>query len=151
MQRARKSISQRNHMRLWLAPFRSQGRSVWVGQISRDIGVKVTTRSPTLTTHVVGPDMDDAREYLLQSLMVRNGVERFGFVAGVGAAPMDAPRRNLTGDPYFTDGLRLVVILASEPVPPHKARNLHWEEPPFTPTGNIPRVLPIGDTTDASP
>jgi len=30
--------------------------------------------------------------------------------------------------PYFTDGLRLVVVLAQEPVPPHQARNFHWQE-----------------------
>jgi len=53
LQRARRSISQRNHMRLWLAPFRVEGNSVWVGQVSRDIGVKVTPKSPTLTTHVI--------------------------------------------------------------------------------------------------
>jgi hypothetical protein len=146
MQRARKTISQRNHMRLWLAPFHHAGRSVWVGQISRDIGVKVTTKSPTLTTHVIGPDLDDAREYLLQSLMVRNGVARFGFARGVEAAPMDQPRVNLTGDPYFTDGLRLVVILASDPVPPHEAHNLHWEEPVDPAPGDWPRA---GATTPA--
>ena len=137
MQRARRTIVQRNHMRLWLAPFRHEGRSVWVGQVSRDIGIKLTSKSPTLTTHVIGPDVDDAREYLLQSLMIQNGVARFGFVGGVGRAAIDAPRVNLTGDPYFTDGLRLVVLLATDPVAPHNARNLHWEDPTPTLSGSV--------------
>ena len=128
LQRARRSIAQRNHMRLWLAPVTYRGRPVWVGQVSRDIGVKFTDKSATFTTHVIDPAVDEAREYLLQSLLTRQSVQRFGFVKSMEAAPVDTPRRNLTDDPYFTDGLRLVVILADEPVPPERARNLHWEE-----------------------
>jgi hypothetical protein len=128
LQRARPTISQRNHTRFWLAPFMFEGRQVWVGQVSRDIGVKFTGKTITLTTHVVDPAVDEAREYLLQSLLTRQSVQRFGFVKAMEAAPVDDPRRNLTDDPYFTDGLRLVVVLADEPVPPERARNLHWEE-----------------------
>ncbi len=128
LQRARTAIAQRNHMRLWLAPFRFEGRAVWVGQVSRDIGVKLTTKSPSLTTHVIDPQVDETREYLLQSLLVHHTVERFGFVRGVGATAPGAPGRNLTGDPYYTDGLRVVVVLARGLMPPEKARNLHWQE-----------------------
>jgi hypothetical protein len=39
-------------------------------------------------------------------------VSRFGYVAGVGRATSDAPRRNLTGDPYFTDGQRALLVLS---------------------------------------
>ncbi|MNW08455.1 hypothetical protein D3C71_2052370 [compost metagenome] len=35
---------------------------------------------------------------------------KFGFVKGVGAAPQSAPRENLTTDPYYTDGLRCVLV-----------------------------------------
>ncbi|MFO1406607.1 MAG: LssY C-terminal domain-containing protein [Steroidobacteraceae bacterium] len=128
LQRARNNISQRNHMRLWLAPFRYDGRSVWVGQISRDIGVKITTKSPTLTTHVIDPQVDTTREYLLHSLVAQGFVGAFGFVKGSAAATPDRPRVNLTGDPYFSDGMRLVVILSLDPVPPDRIHSLQWEQ-----------------------
>jgi hypothetical protein len=128
LQRGRSTISQRNHMRLWLAPFRCEGQPVWVGQVSRDIGVKLTTKSPTLTTHVIDPVVDESREYLLQSLLHRDAVGRFAFVRGVGAASEADPRHNLTDDPYFTDGMRLVVWLSSTPVPPHMAWDLGWND-----------------------
>ena len=128
LQRGRSTISQRNHMRLWLAPFRCEGRPVWVGQVSRDIGVKVTPKSPTLTTHVIDPVVDEAREYLLHSLLHRDAIGRFAFVRGVGEASKDRPRLNLTDDPYFTDGMRLVVWLSREPVPPERAEDLGWNE-----------------------
>jgi hypothetical protein len=127
LQRARRSIAQRNHMRLWLAPFRCEGRPVWLGQVSRDIGVKATTKSPTLTTHVIDPEVDTTREYLLHSLIAQGFVDRFGFARGSAAATADRPRYNLTGDPYLSDGMRLVVFLATAPVPPDQTRNLAWE------------------------
>jgi hypothetical protein len=127
LQRARRSIAQRNHMRLWLAPFRFEARPVWVGQVSRDIGIKVTPKSPTLTTHVIDPGVDETREYLFHSLIAEGFVDRFGFVPGSAKAPPDRPRFNLTGDPYFSDGMRLVVILAPRPVPPEEIRSLLWE------------------------
>jgi hypothetical protein len=128
LQRGRSNISQRNHMRLWLAPFRCEGQPVWVGQVSRDIGVKLTRKSPTLTTHVIDPVVDESREYLLHSLLFKEAVDRFAFVRGVGAATHESPRTNLTGDPYITDGMRLVVWLSEEPVPPDEAVNLRWNE-----------------------
>jgi len=127
LQRPRSTIVQRNHLRLWLAPFRFEGRFVWIGQVSRDVAVKVTTKSSTLTTHVIDPNVDEAREYLLQSLIVAGAVDRFAFVEGMSPVPSDAPRRNLTDDPYFTDGLRVVVILAHEGiVPPEDAEFIEW-------------------------
>jgi len=126
LQRGRAGITRRNHMRLWLAPWRSGGQPVWLGQVSRDIGVKLTTLSPTLTTHVIDPLVDESREYLLQSLLHQEAVQRFAFVRGVGPATAAAPRRNLGDDPYQTDGMRLVVWLAGTPVPAHLAQDLGW-------------------------
>ncbi len=128
LQRGRATISQRNHMRLWLAPFRCEGLPVWIGQVSRDIGVKMTSKSPSLTTHVIDPVVDESREYLFHSLLQSEAVSKFAFVRGVGAATINEPRYNLTGDPYFTDGMRLVMWLSRDPVPPHEAEDLGWNE-----------------------
>lgn len=66
LQKGRRDVNQRNHMRLWLAPVTFQGQPVWVGQISRDIGVRLTRR--TITTHKIDPAVDETRWYLLQDL-----------------------------------------------------------------------------------
>ena len=47
----------------------------------------------------------------VQDLIVSGAVSRFGFVRGVGVSSMPDPRVNLTGEPYLTDGLRLVLFL----------------------------------------
>jgi len=111
LQKARDTVSLRNHLRLWLAPFTIDGQRVWVGQISRDIGIKLTTQSWYLTTHRISPEVDQDRFYLLQDLIMSGAVSRFGFVRGVGTSSMPHPQVNLFGDPYVTDGLRLVVFL----------------------------------------
>lgn len=129
LQRARQTLTRRNHMRLWLAPFRFEGRDVWLGQISRDIGIKLTPKSPTLTTHVIDPAVDEARAYLLQSLFTHGFVARYGFVHGAAAADRKAPRRNLTDDPYYSDGMRVVIVLPDHPVEPAAVQVFAWEEP----------------------
>ena len=127
LQKARGTIHERNHLRLWLAPVRFQGKLVWVGQISRDIGVRFTSK--TIVTHKIDPDVDETRSYLIQDLLYSQGLSQFAFVKGVGAAPIESPRQNLTGDPYFTDGLRVVLWASSQPVAFEKLELLEWELP----------------------
>ena len=112
-QKARTSIHERNHLRLWMTPLRYGGEPVWIGQISRDIGVRFTRK--TITTHKIDPDVDETREYLVEDLAYAQSLGGFGYVSGVGPADFDNPRGNLTGDPYFTDGRRVVLFLSGEP------------------------------------
>lgn len=128
LQKARGTIHERNHLRLWLVPVLFQGKLVWVGQISRDIGVRFTTK--TIVTHKIDPDVDETRSYLIQDLLYSQGLSKFAFVKGVGAAPIESPRQNLTGDPYFTDGLRAVLWVSSKPVALEKVEFIEWELPP---------------------
>ena len=113
LQRARESINQRNHFRLWITPMRFEGQPVWIGQISRDIGVRFTTK--TITTHKIDANVDETREFLLEDLFYSQALSKIGYVRGVGAAPYEEPRGNLTGDPYFTDGLRVVMWVSGSP------------------------------------
>jgi hypothetical protein len=129
LQKARSTINERVHARFWLTPYTFEGRRVWVGQVSRDIGVRFTTETWNLTTHKIGPDIDFDRTYLLQDLLMSGFVERYGFAAGVGAAPASAPRTNLTSDPYYTDGLRAVVFLSNQTTPLRDIDRLSWETP----------------------
>jgi hypothetical protein len=118
LQRARVSLNQRIHLRLWATNVRFDGQPVWIGQVSRDIGVRFTPRTWNLTTHQIDPDVDEARDYVLDNLLVTRRLARLGFVSGVEFAPATAPRRNLTGDPYFTDGLRAVAAFPAPARPP---------------------------------
>jgi hypothetical protein len=123
LQRARRTINERLHLRLWLTPLRFQGEPVWIGQISRDIGVRFTPKTWNLTTHKIDPVVDDARDYVLDDLMEAGRVALVAYVAGAEAAERTKPRRNLTGDPYFTDGLRAVALFSATRT---NVRFLNW-------------------------
>ena len=127
LQKIRENIHERNHFRLWVAPMTFRGKSVWIGQISRDIGVRFTRK--TITTHKIDPDVDETREFLLENLAYSQVLEKFAYVGGVGAATIDNPRANLTGDPYITDGLRVVLWIASDPTDLDDIQYEAWTDP----------------------
>jgi hypothetical protein len=128
-QKPRHSIHERNHLRLWYSPMRFKGKPVFIGQISRDIGVRFTTKTWPPVTHKIDPDIDEARHALLEDLLFSQTLAKVGFVKGVGRATPYRPRQNLTGDPYFTDGLRAVLILEKGPISMNQILELDWEHP----------------------
>jgi hypothetical protein len=128
-QKVRGTINERNHARFWLTPIRFRGKEVWIGQISRDIGVKFTFKSPTISTHVIDPDVDEARRYFAEDLAYSQSLSRIGYVKGVGEARYDAPRMNLVGDPWYSDGLRAVMFLEPRPLTLSEVEILDWERP----------------------
>jgi len=127
LQKARDNIHQRNHLRLWLSPMRYHGQLVWVGQISRDIGTRLTIHSPYLTTHKIDPNVDEALVALMEDLVYSQHLSKIGQVKGVGAAPRDAPRQNLTTDPYYTAGFRGVLFFDEHSTSLADIEFLHWE------------------------
>jgi len=129
MQKARGSVHTRNHMRLWRAPIDFRGSHVYLGQISRDIGVRWTRKSPTLTTHAIDPDVDDTRNGLVGDMAYSQAVPRIGFVGGVPACGPEVPRENLTGDQYFTDGRRAVLFFDERPTSLVAIEILDWDLP----------------------
>ena len=59
-------------------------------------------------------DVDEARDYLLGCLLAVGRIAQLGYCEGVEAASEISPRSNLTGDPYYSDGMRAVIILSNE-------------------------------------
>jgi hypothetical protein len=122
LQRIRESINERLHLRLWRTPLRFEGAPVWIGQVSRDIGVRFTWRTWNLTTHRIDPDVDEARDYVIQDLLEAERVVMAGYLEGVGACDSSSPRCNLTGDIYFTDGKRAAVLVSERRTTPKFVR-----------------------------
>ncbi len=117
LQRTRHSINERIHLRLWLSTLVFKGQPVWVGQVSRDIGVRFTRHAWNLTTHRIDPDVDESRDYVIEDLSLAGRVKAAGYVGGVGPSTRQTPQRNLTGDPWHSDGQRAVILIS----PTHEA------------------------------
>ena len=127
LQKARHSVNVRNHLRLWLAPVTLEGQNVWVGQISRDIGVKLTSK--TVVTHKIDPVVDEARLYITLDVAASEGLHAVGYVKGVGYSDREAPQFNYTNDPFYTDGMRVILILGEDRNPLYNIDLLPWEQP----------------------
>ncbi len=125
-QRIRSTINERMHMRLWFTPEQFEGKPVWVGAVSRDIGVKFTLEGLRFTTHVIDPDLDEMRDYVFSDLASIDRVELAGYVTGSLKAPKNEPAKNLTDDPFYSDGLRMVIKVSDHDVQPEF---LGWQTP----------------------
>ena len=106
-----------------------EGKPVWVGQVSRDIGVRFTLDTWNLATHRIDPHVDGTREYLVQDLFRSGRVTKVAYVRGGPVATLSSPRKNLTGDWYISDGLRAVLVFSHSRVSDSEMKALDWELP----------------------
>lgn len=82
-----------------------------------------------LATHRIDPHVDNTREHLIQDLFRSRLVTKVGYVNGGEPATLASPRKNLTGDPYITDGLRAVLVFSHNCVSESDMQALDWELP----------------------
>lgn len=127
LQKARSSIHERNHLRLWLMPVRYKGLDVWVGSVSRDVGSYMTFRTPWLSAHAIDPDLDEARTYLEQDLLLSGGVKKFGYVKGIRPSAPEDPHWNFMKQPWWTDGYRTVFLFGNELTSLNEVEIFDWE------------------------
>jgi len=113
-----------NWLRMWIAPLRYQGLSVFVAQVGRPVGGRFAeSESKELILH---PNVDEVRNMLIQDLLYSGGLGKLGFVTGVGAVSPVQPRNSLDKAQYYTDGLRAVLFLVTRPVALSGVQILDW-------------------------
>lgn len=98
------SLRQRHHARFWKTGFRTtDGLLIFVGTASFDDGLKWGL------THRIDPNVDTERELLLADL------QKTGLVSSAKTLQLVTPvlGRNLTDDPFFTDGKAVLMRLSA--------------------------------------
>ena len=126
LQKARETVDERNHLRMWRAPVTFRGKKVFVGQISRDIGIKFSSK--TFVTHKIDPEVDEARLYISLDMIDSQYIKALGYVKGVGYSDRKKPKYNYTEDPYYTDGHRVVLFVSEDKTPIEEIQYLPWEK-----------------------
>lgn len=115
LQKARSTIHERNHLRLWLTPYIYRGKAVWIGAVSRDIGSYFTWKTQWKTAHAIDPDIDESRNYLIQDLIYSQSLKKVGMIEGsIAPATRDEPHYNFMGQPWWTNGGRAIFIIDEE-------------------------------------
>ncbi len=113
-----------NWVRLWVAPFRYQGKAVFVVQTGRRQGWRLAEVEDQ--DMVLDPNVDEVRNFLIQDLLYSNGVSKIAFVTGVGPTGSGELRDSPGGAGYHTDGLRAVLFLVTRPLSLSDVQFLDW-------------------------
>lgn len=66
---------------------------------------------------------------LIENLIYSQQLAKEGYVKGVGVATCSKPHHNLTGDPYFTNGYRAVLVFDSWRRSFLEIEKFDWEQP----------------------
>jgi LssY C-terminus len=111
-------------IRAWLAPIRFDDQSVYVAQVGRPVGGRFARRGAG--DDELYEDVDETRNFFVQDMMYSGGLEKLGFVNGVGPVSQAHPRATLNGAHYFTDGLRAVMFFATRPLSFSTVEMLDW-------------------------
>ena len=100
-------VASRHHFRIWKAPLEWNGKEVWVGAGTHDIGFAKDQRNNSVT-HKIDPAVDGERDNIGSSLQKANKGKTFSYYLPPNPV-QDA--KNATGDGYHSDGRLLVVLL----------------------------------------
>ena len=113
-----------NWVRLWVLPLRYQGQPVLVVQAGRPQGWRFADIEEKDV--VLNPYVDEVRNYLIQDMAYSGGLQKLGFVSGVGATESGESRGSRVGASFQTDGLRAVLFFITRPLSLSDIEILDW-------------------------
>jgi len=125
----RNKSDDRNELRVWMAPMRVDGEAVWLGQITNFVGQRSYIEKVFFDAHL-DPDVDDARDFLLQNIWYSQGLQSFAWSNAGESIPFDQPGTDFNGNPFFTDGFRAVLWFSGAPNSLLDTARLNWGEEP---------------------
>lgn len=105
-------IATRHHLRLWKSALTVEGRPVWIGAATHDIGFERDQRTDNIT-HKIDPDVDLEREFVGKSLAETGGLSALAHVL-----PSDPVKeeQTATGGSFHSNGEILVMRLTTSGV-----------------------------------
>ena len=107
-------VASRNHLRIWKAPFEVNGRTLWVGAATHDIGFEKDKRNDGLT-HKIDPNIDLERDYVEKTLASTGLVAEVTHI--LPANPMQEAK-TATGGSFHSNG-QVLVLKLGEPAEQH--------------------------------
>ena len=116
----------RNELRLWLSPLRVEGEPVWIGQVTNFVGQRFYIGTVFFGAHP-DPHVDDARNFILQNVWYSQGLQSFAWSDTGNPVTLDQPVTDFNGNPFFTDGRRVILWLSGEPYSLLDTRHLDWD------------------------
>jgi hypothetical protein len=97
--------AERHHLRVWKSPEAVNGKTLWVGSSTHDIGFEKDQRNNGIT-HKIDPEIDKERDFLEQSFAAAGNLLAAAYVTPSQAL---TTARTATGGSFQSDG-RIVVL-----------------------------------------
>jgi LssY C-terminus len=97
--------AERHHLRVWKAPETVDGKILWVGSSTHDIGFEKDQRNDGIT-HKIDPEIDKERDFLEQSFAAAGNLAAAAYVTPT--QPLTTAK-TATGGSFQSDG-RIVVL-----------------------------------------
>ena len=119
--------AQAHTFRLWQTPIRYDGKPVWVGQTSARIGGRFADKAPLGMTLPLNPNVDEARDDLIQDLAYSQALIKIGFIKGSGRTQKAQEVGSSKDTQYTTDGLRAVLVFGDRPSSLEEMDFFNWE------------------------
>jgi len=120
---------ERNEMHIWLAPWLVEGQPVWLAQVEHFIGQRTRIQQALFGSRF-DPDMDEARNFLLQNLWYGQSLDKLAWLDTGRPVRTEDDRTDFLGAAYSTDGFRSVLWVSGEPVSMLETRRVDWDLPP---------------------
>ncbi|HMB59546.1 MAG TPA: hypothetical protein VKN35_06525, partial [Xanthomonadales bacterium] len=108
-------------------PYRLDGEAVWICQVTNFVGRRSYIGRVLFGAHL-DPDIDDAREFTLQSMWYGQTLEAFAWVSGPDSVTYEQPQTDFNNNQYFTDGFRAVLWLSGAPYSLLDTTRINWDE-----------------------
>jgi hypothetical protein len=105
-------VKTRNHLRIWKAPFTLNGKTLWVGAATHDIGFERDQRNNGVT-HKIDPDIDLERDYVEKTLASTGLVTQITHF--LPNSPMKEAK-TATGGTFHSNGQVLILELDESPL-----------------------------------
>jgi len=112
-------------LRFWLTPLRYRGKPIWVGQVSSRRGGRFA--GSVEERQRIEPDVDEARNDLIQDLLYSQSIRKIGFVTGVGRVAANRQEQKSDSFVFHTDGLRGVILFGGKDVSLAMIDFFDWE------------------------
>src|SRR5215472_73772 len=100
--------SQRDHFRVWQAPFSTSQQTIWAGAGTHDIGIEKDQRKGNGITHKIDVDVDKELDFIGATLQQAGQVESMDYMTR--SNPIKSAK-TATGGDISSDGRVLVIVL----------------------------------------
>lgn len=120
--------TERLELFVWLSPIVAEGQSVWLAQTRHALGRRFEIGEWVLGSRI-DPDVNDGRNYLLQDIWYAQGLKAWTFTSTGLTVPDDAPLLDFNGNPFFCDGLRVVMWVSGKMIALPEAQRVDWPFP----------------------